>query len=243
MNYLIVILEFNILLIICEFICVVWGEDSLDLCDNPVVSAADRMHNGTVRLYRGGYYWDVMGLPDRVGTVTKAHKIEVPFLGPVSSKASIMTCLQCNRKAYLYKFESGKFWAWMPNGYPFKTTANGTPFNYNTEGFDAVFHNGKEDEPLMIGLKGRQVFYFSTKEYEIGLSPKYGSKGYEGGKNGENFPDGITAALSWPALTAEDGYYVFLFKGDKYCRRKEKLSSGQDCDEWRDNKELFGCEL
>ena len=216
--------------------------DSKNLCDNPVISEADRMVNGTVRLYRGGYYWDLLGMPDQVGHLEQAKVIDIPFLAPVGPEASILSCLVCNRKAHLYKFEQGKFWAWMSHGVPFKTTSKGTAFKpHPKSGFDTVFHNGKASEPLMIGLKGKQVFYYSTKEYEIKVHPKYGTKGYDGGKNGENFPEGVDASFTWPTLNEGDGYFVYLFKGDKYCRRKEKLESGKDCDQWRDNKQLFGC--
>lgn len=231
----------SILLLIIQYSYPSSG-DSLNLCDNPIISAADRMSNGTVRLYRGGYYWELYGMPDRVGLLSDAKKILIPYLGPVLPTASLMTCLECNRKGYLFKFEQGKVWSWVPNGVPWKTNAKGRDFLKNQD-FDTVFHNGRSDEPLMIGIKGKQVFYYSTKEYEIEESPEHGLKGYEGGKNKENFPTGVNASFSWTPRISDEGYYVFFFRGDKYCRRKEVLASGQECDEWRENRELFGCKV
>ena len=35
------------------------------LCDNPIINAADRLPNNTVRVYRGEYYWELLNMPSK----------------------------------------------------------------------------------------------------------------------------------------------------------------------------------
>jgi hypothetical protein len=93
------------------------------------------------------------------------------------------------------------------------------------------------------------------------------TSGHISGKEGENFPQDLTAAFSWPPDDPKDEYIAYLFKRNKFCKRPKKLKSGTEvslefieyfnsmkdfetksliiivfqCDEWIDNKVLFGC--
>ena len=49
-----------------------------DLCDDPVIHAADRLKNETYRIYRGNHYWELIGLPPK----EKSAQVRGPFLLP-----------------------------------------------------------------------------------------------------------------------------------------------------------------
>ena len=65
------------------------------------------------------------------------------------------------------------------------------------------------------------------------------------GAYGEKFSSNLTAVFPIPSNDPKVGYYVYLFRGDKYCfraiRPPKEISDEEYCPEWRDNLELFGC--
>jgi hypothetical protein len=64
------------------------------------------------------------------------------------------------------------------------------------------------------------------KDYYLKPAKGYDTKGYEGGRDGENFLADITAAFSRFVSNSQDGYEVHIFREDKYCFRSQKLKSG-----------------
>ena len=62
------------------------------------------------------------------------------------------------------------------------------------------------------------------------------------GTNFETFPSDLTAAVAFPSNDSKVPYFVYLFRGDKYCYRPINNVTAEDgCPEWRENRELFGC--
>ncbi|XP_054157919.1 uncharacterized protein LOC128956252 [Oppia nitens] len=218
------------------------------ICLSPTLDTADHMANNSVRLYKGNQYWDLIGLPDRVGFLRspKQQPIVWENFGKLSHRTHVVSCFTGNRRGYVYKFEGNRLWAWSTSAAQWIGGKDGQQFKLMptdadpTNGFDIVFHNGLKDNPQLIAMIGNKVYYYSTKQYYITLAEDTEASGHPNGKYGENFPTGVDAAFSWPSDDG-NGYLIFFFKKDKYCFRKDKLESGKECDEWRDSRELFGC--
>ena len=114
----------------------------------------------------------------------------------------------------------------------------------NCENFDTAYNDGdlekKKSLPTIIGLIGDKVYYTNTSEKLV----EYNSRKLDGGR-GEKFPSNLTAALPIKSKNPKDGYFLHLFREDKYCFRPiyppNDTSDVEYCPKWRDNSELFGC--
>ena len=210
------------------------------LCDRPIISAADRMSNNTVRLYSGQYYWILNGLPADVGSLDGPHQIPYKDMGSIFRNNSIVTLLGGTDRGKTVKTEGKAYWMWDERG-NLKTKKEGTIHNrFPSGGFDAVIHDGNPDDPTLIGFKGIKTYYLSTRYRVWTIDAK--PSGYIGGKYKENFPTDVTAAFSLTAPDQNDEYIVYFFQKDKFCKRTKILESGQQCDEWLPNRKLFGCD-
>lgn len=215
------------------------SEAKESLCDRPVISAADRMANNTVRLYRGPYYWLLKGLPADVGSLEGPFEIPFEGMAPINRNNSVVTLLGGTDRGNTVKTEDKSYWMWDQNG-RLKTKKEGIIHNrFPTGGFDAVIHDGNLDDPTLIGFKGIKTYYLSTRYRVWTIDNK--PSGHMGGKYKENFPTDVTAAFSMAAPDPSDGYIVYFFQKDKFCKRTKILESGQQCDQWLPSRQLFGC--
>ena len=197
------------------------------------------MLNNTVRLYRGRYYWTLNGLPADSGTLDGPFEITFKNMGQIFPNNTVVTLLGGTDRGKTVKTEGKNYWMWDDKG-NMKTEATGLSHNrFPTGGFEAAIHDGNMDDPTLIGFKGIKSYYFSTRYRLWTIDNK--PSGYFGGKYNETFPTDLSAAFTLPADNPEDGYIVYFFKRNKYCKRTKILKSGKDCDEWLLNKDLFGC--
>ena len=210
------------------------------LCERPIINAADRMTNNTVRLYRGRYYWNLNGLPAASGTVDGPYELPFNKMGQIFRNNTVVTLLGGTDRGKTVKTEGKNYWLWDEKG-NLKTEATGLYHNrLPTGGFEAAFHDGNMDDPTLIGFQGIKSYYFSTRYRVWTIDNK--PSGYIGGKYNESFPIDLSAAFTYPATNPKDGYIAYFFKRDKYCKRTKFSKSGKDCDEWLQNKSLFGCD-
>ena len=218
------------------------------ICDDREIHTADRLINGTVRLYRDSHYWELVGVPEPT-TVTGPYKIWYEHLAPVERSHSTFTCLVGADRGKFYRFNGDKWWRWDANGV---NEVNGLPW----DGFDgtdgkgilAAYHDGNASgigKPLMVGFGPIKVFYFSTElPFWFVIDPP-GKAGAIGGFYRENIPGDVDAVFSWPAEDKNDKYILFLFRRGKYCKRSWVPKEGKNCktdEEWISNKVIFGCE-
>lgn len=213
------------------------GPPPEDLCTNPVINTIDRMANGTVRVYRNTYFWDLEGFPASP-VLSGPQPIGMEVIGPTNDKTKVMSAT-FGEESTVFKIEGNKFWAInSKTGKAFVGGKTGQNFPVPIDGYlTAVFFNQNKETPFMIGIRGIKVFYYKWTQMKWTLDGQ--KDGYDQGRNGEKFPGDPTTAFSIPATTGK-GYSVYLFKGDKYCERPEKPKAGEDC-VWKDNKQLFGC--
>ena len=102
-----------------------------------------------------------MGLPDRQAFVSKKQKLSPP-LGPVGAKTSIVTILSGPMKDMTYKFSKSAFWAWNDTTGQQVSGGRGGEFWMELpedakDGFDTMFHNGDDTNPMIIAFKGDKV--------------------------------------------------------------------------------------
>jgi hypothetical protein len=116
---------------------------------------------------KDNHYWELKGLPDREGFVFGPFPIWYQNFAPIHRNTSTLTCIECNRKGYVYKFQGLRFWSWEPSGRQWMGGKDGEKFKYlpitansNATGFNAVFHNGLPNNPMMIGISGNRVIDF-----------------------------------------------------------------------------------
>ncbi len=187
-------------------------------------------------------------LQTKDGFLLGPHRVRYSNFAPIHKNTSILSRIEFNRKGFIYKFEGLKYWSYEPSGRQWKGGQNGEDLKYLLipTGFNAVFHNGMANNSMMIGVSchrdemrhllsnnwrliliGFQVFYYLIKDYYLEPAKGYDTKGYKGGRDGENFPAVITADFSLFASNSQDGYEVYIFREDKYCFRSQKLKSGQ----------------
>ncbi len=62
---------------------------------------------------------------------------------------------------------------------------------------------------LRLILIGFQVFYYLIKDCYLVPAKDYDTKGYEGGRDGENFPADITTDFLLFASNSQDGYEIY----------------------------------
>ena len=128
-----------------------------------MIYAADNLANETVRLYRDGFYWELMGLPDEEGFLRGPFSIPyVLFPGNSDPSTSIMTSLHGwhDTAMYLFNIVVGvpMWYAWQENGSKYMGFGLGASWiDLNPIGVDASFHNDDPNNPLMIGFKGDKV--------------------------------------------------------------------------------------
>ena len=216
-------------------------EDVKSVCDDPNINAADRLPNNTYRVYRGNHYWELQGLPSRKAKVEGPFPIWYKFMAPFDSETSVQTVVTGAADGTTWKYKGEKLWMYNKEGTLISGGKPGFEWNlFPKGGFNAVLNDGGMGEfgyPVMIGFTGIRVYYYNTKETEFQrIGPPIG---YLGGKDGEKFPTDLTAAFAFPSSDKGIKYYVYLFKRKKHCFRP--IIGEEECKEWRDNKELFGC--
>lgn len=134
----------------------------VEICDQPVlIAAANRYSNTTIRLFRNSDYWDLMSLPDRQAFVSKRMKLWPP-LAPVTMKTSILTVLSGPMKDMTYKFSKNVFWSWNDTIGQQVSGGKGGELWMDlppdaSDGFDTMFHNDNESDPMIIAFKGDKV--------------------------------------------------------------------------------------
>ena len=213
----------------------------VSLCANPYIYAADRLVNNTVRVYRDEFYWDLIGIPDRTVNVKGPFRIWRENMGVFDKSSSIQTVTSGKLEGYTFKYKGPKVWAWHPDGSLYSGGKNGHNWKLIPKsGFYAVYNDGDLDHKnysRMIAFSDIHVYYYKTNG--LVFLQEGESDGYEGGKNGESFPEDLTAAFAFPGENNSPNYWVYLFRRDKHCVRTYLNVSG--CPEWRNNTELFGC--
>ena len=213
------------------------------LCDDPVIYTIDRMTNGSIWIYRDSYYWQLNGLPDNQTTLNGPFRVWWSGMAPVKPMTHVMTKTVGEKQDTTFRFRHDMFWAFNRNGMLYIGSPDhnlGKKIQVPTGGLTAVLFNHDKSNPLMIGFRGLNVYYYRFETMKWIIDGQ--SDGYVQGRYRENFPGDIGAAIAFPATNQIDGYIAYLFKGDKYCRRPERLQSGKTCDEWKYNRELFGCD-
>ena len=225
-----------IVFIICSFVLCDDSNVTKSLCEDPYIHSADRLSNNTYRVYRGDYYWELVGLPDKVAKVNGPFKIWLKDMAPVTEGTSITTVVGGLIDGYTYKFKDEKYWVWGKNDVIRPSNGVSVPKG----GFTAVYNDGDLDKkgyPRLVGFNGIKVFYFNTNK-EI-FRPEADPKGTDFGAFGEKFPSDIKAAMAFKSNNPKVKYYVYLFKREEYCYRP--ITGVDGCPEWRKNSELFGC--
>jgi hypothetical protein len=221
------------------------------LCEKPVITSADRLKNNSVRLYSSNFedfYWELDGLKDnpRVGYLWGPFKIWYQYLAPIQNNTKVVTILEGVLQRNTYKFEKHYWIGYNATGNLIVGSSVGIYWNkIPANGYDAIFDTGNATKPLVIGLhtnltqskKNSIVSYLSIIDGKLSGGPT----DTPGGLYGEIFPSELSAAFSWPSKDSSDEYLVYLFKKDKFCLRSNKLKTKKDCDQWMDNKQLFGC--
>ena len=217
-------------------------QDVKSLCEDPVITAADRLGNNTYRVYRDNYYWELVGIPDEKSKVKGPYPVWYPYMAPVDRLSSVQTVIGGSADGLTWKFRGQKYWLYRQNGQLIEGGKSGYDWDlFPGNGFNAVFNDGqlpkKAKFPTMVAFSGIRVYYYNTADRRF---RRIGSaNGYEGGKDGEKFPVDLTAAFAFPSTDPEVEFYVYLFQRYRYCYRPNKGEDG--CKQWRNNTELFGC--
>ena len=211
------------------------------LCSNPWITAADRLPNNTIRVYRDDYYWELTGLPGRSGQSKGPYKVWYQYMTPIEKGSSVQTVLSGKTEGLTYKLRGNRYWVYDSSNGQLKQggkagyKSNALP----SSGCKAVLNDGGmagKGSALMICFDGSKVRYYKTNEREF---RSYGRIA-DNGAYGEKFPSDISAAFAYPADDkANAKFNVYLFSKKKYCFRPYIGEDG--CKEWRDSRELFGC--
>ena len=128
------------------------------LCEDPLIHSADRLVNKTVRLYRGQYYWELIGLPAETVKVEGPFKIWNLNMGTFSINNALVTILEGNDIGSTYKTDGQRYWAWDKNGRQFAGAVRGNFWDLIPEGgFEAAFHDSDKNNPTVVGFKGIYV--------------------------------------------------------------------------------------
>ena len=217
------------------------------LCEDPVIDAADRLKNETYRVYRGSHYWELRGIPPK----EKSAQVKGPFHLPYPSM------LTFKKKMFVFTVIGGE-----KDGYTYQVWQSETPgtCDYNIwgsdhtitakntilfcENLDTGYNDGDLENktfPTLIELSGDKVHYTNTSIHNFFT---YESDKIHGGRR-EKFPSNLTTAFPIPSKDPKVAYYLYLFRGDKYCFRPiyppNGTSDKEYCPEWRHNSQLFGC--
>ncbi|XP_054166490.1 uncharacterized protein LOC128963963 [Oppia nitens] len=127
---------------------------------------------------------------------------------------------------------SGWFTAKTEN-YQKKTPIKSLPIN----GFQTVFHNRNINNPLLVGLDGKKVYYYKVVNKTFVMI-----KQTTNDKSVERLPPDITTSFSMP------NGYTYLFRGKQYCVRElypeeeeEEEDDRQPCKVWLDSRLFLGC--
>ncbi|XP_054162268.1 uncharacterized protein LOC128960218 [Oppia nitens] len=223
---------------------VVSKENHNNICKDPYIHSADRLPNDTIRIYRDNYYWELIGLPDRVALPKGPYKILFDYMGPVTQTSAITTIVGGKFNGNVFKFDKTRYWQWKADGRQVIGQKDGVDMskgNFPPEGFNCVFNDGSLDKrwpgPRMIAFNGIYVTYWNTNFLPFRPIGKT-NPGYKGGNYGEKFPPDITACVAFKMDNKKTPLWVYLFKRDKYCFRP--ITDAKEC-EWRDNRELFNC--
>lgn len=211
-----------------------------NLCSNTKITAADRLPNNTILIYRNDYYWELTGLPGKSGQAKGPYKVWYQHMAPVSGGTSVQTVLSGDNIWLTYKITGKRYWIY--NSETGKLVVGGkagyTSEVLTTSGCQAALSDGGmagKGVPLMICFDGSTIRYYNMNEREL---RRYG-KAKIGGAYGEMFPGDITAAFAYPSDDPTAKFNVYLFQNKKYCFRPYIGEDG--CKQWKDNSELFGC--
>ena len=232
------------LALVC-LLSVIYDETSCakSLCDDPYIHSADRLSNNTYRVYRDDYYWDLIGLPQRVAKVKGPYKIWWSNMAPMTRDAAVFTVIGGSGHGITYKFQKNKMWSWSSKGSQRIGDRSGESWSLFPKDtpFSAAFNDGNLDKkgyPMLIAFSDIRAYYFRTSSLRfvrIGDEQGY----IPPGQFEEDFPGDLTAAMPFPSDDEDVKYYVYLFKREEHCFRP--ITGEKGCKEWRKNKELFGC--
>lgn len=111
-------------------------------------------------MFRQNFVWDLSGFPDKTKVGPKGSMKDYQFLHPVNKNTKIVTILEGspNVKDRTYKFEGLYWWSWYRHpkfGPKYVGSERGLYWKHipKKHGFDAVFHNGDKNDPMLIGLE------------------------------------------------------------------------------------------
>lgn len=215
------------------------------LCDKPIIGAADRMSNDTIRVYRDQHYWELPGVAD--GRVKPLGPFRIPFkyMENITTRSTVMTITSGPMKDTTWKFEGQKQWQWSRDGgAPVVGQKTGIDNgDLPKEGLDCAFNTGdldpNTDYPVMIGIKGAHTFYWKTYQ---SIFERIGGFGTKNSETKEVLPPDPTACTAVRVSSSKEPFYVLLFRKAKYCLRPiNKKKACEEDEEWKSNKELFGC--
>ena len=133
------------------------------LCDDPVIDAADRLPNGTIRVYRGNYFWELKDLPQREAQFEGPYPLPFKWMDTLTPNISVFTLTSGENSGNTVQIDwNNTIKVFKPSG---ETLVNHEWENFPKGNYHAGFTDGDLDKKgyeLIILFNFDDAYYFTS---------------------------------------------------------------------------------